>query len=121
MSAMKSALSDAREADAASGQLTLVGALTVRNVGQIHADMLDVIRRHAHVRIECSAASDVDLSFIQLVLSARKSAAAAGKTISLAHPARGALLVRLMQAGLVGLDADQSERAFWHHKENTDG
>jgi anti-anti-sigma regulatory factor len=107
--------------EAALGQLTLLGSLTARNIRQAHADLLEVMRRHTHVRIDCSAVTDADVSFIQLILAARRSAAAEGKTISLARPASGALLVRLMQAGLVGLDAGEAEQAFWHNKESANG
>jgi ABC-type transporter Mla MlaB component len=105
----------------ASGDLTLVGALTVRNIRQIHDHMRDVLRQHAHMRIDCQAASDIDLSFIQLVLAARRSAEAEGKSVSLAHPASGVLLERLTQSGLVGPDANQAEQVFWFRKEIADG
>jgi ABC-type transporter Mla MlaB component len=105
----------------ASGDLTLVGALTVRNIRQIHDHMRDVLHQHAHMRIDCQAASDIDLSFIQLVLAARRSAEAERKSMSLAHPASGVLLERLTQAGLVGPDANQTEQDFWFGKEIADG
>jgi len=95
--------------------LTLGGPLTVRHMGQIHTRVLEALRQYAFVNIDCSDATDVDLSFIQLVLSARKSAAATGKSLSLAHPAVGVLLERLMQAGLVGPADGQpvSDQSFW--------
>lgn len=94
---------------------TLVGPLTVRAATEIHSRLVDIIRSQSSVRIDCGAATDVDLSFIQLVLAARKSAEAAGKSLALTAPASGVLLDRLKQAGLVGVaDAPPVPgQAFW--------
>ncbi|MDB5600428.1 MAG: hypothetical protein JWN71_2472 [Xanthobacteraceae bacterium] len=93
----------------------LVGPLTVRTATQIHARLLEAIRSQPSISIDCSAATEVDLSFIQLVLAARNSAEAAGKSLSLAAPASGALLERLSQAGLVGRAhaPPVAGQAFW--------
>ncbi len=88
-------LASNQPADGVPERLVLTGALTVRTVRQVHADMLAAVRRNRHVRIDCSAASEIDLSFIQLVLAARRDAAATGGALALAHPADGALLERL--------------------------
>ena len=93
----------------------------MRNIGEVYAHLVEVMRAHRHVRIDCTAATDLDLSFIQLILAARRSAAAVGKTLSLAYPANGALLVRLMQAGLVGPQVSAADQAFWLNKEVADG
>ena len=99
----------------AADRLMLNGRLTVRSAEELRSRVLEVMRLHSCVEVECSAATDVDLSFIQLVLSARKSAAAAGKTLSLAHTAGGVLLERLRQAGLVGPAGGRpvADQSFW--------
>jgi len=86
---------------AVTDHLKFSGALTVRIAKQIRTRIIEALRQFPSVTIDCSGASEVDLSFIQLVLSARKSAAAFAKTLSLAQPAEGALLEALRQAGLV--------------------
>lgn len=108
---------------AAASRVPFDGALTVRNAEQIHARLLESLRDNATVAIDCAGATDVDLSFVQLVLSARNSATASGKSLSLVSPATDALSETLRRAGLLGV-AGASERAdqlFWFHREAADG
>ncbi len=112
-------MSDSNDAN----RLMLVGELTVKNIDQIRTRLLQAIRRNQAVSIDCTLASEIDLSFMQLVLSARKSANAAGKTVVLSRPAYGMLHERLLQAGLLGL-ADMpptADQAFWRNEELSDG
>ena len=51
--------------------------------------------------IDCSAATDIDLSFIQLVLAARRSAAARSLHVSLVPDEAGNLVSALVRGGLV--------------------
>ena len=53
------------------------------------------------------------------MLAARKSAAAAGKRLSLARPVDGAVRAALVCAGLVASADDQpaADQAFWLNKE----
>jgi ABC-type transporter Mla MlaB component len=104
-------------------RISLKGALTVRNIGHVRSRIAAAMRSHDVLRLDCSGATDVDLSFLQLVLAARKSAAAAGKTLTLAHPAGGVLLERLNQAGLLtGIDGHPADEAeFWLNPETADG
>lgn len=88
------------EVSQGSHRLTFGGALTVRHADRIHESFVDALRQHHHVVVDCAQATQVDLSFVQLVLSARRSAAAAGKRLSLATPAAGDLLDILRRAGL---------------------
>lgn len=107
----------------AAGHVRLDGALTVRNAAGIHQRLRESLRQHATVTLDCDAATDVDLSFVQLVLSARKSASLSGKSLSLVAPATDMLAGTLRRAGLLGV-ASASEGAdhlFWLHKEAVDG
>lgn len=90
------------EAEVSQGtyRVTFGGALTVRHADQIHESFVDALRQHQHIVVDCGQASQVDLTFVQLVLSARRSADAAGKRLSLAEPAAGDLLDVLRRAGL---------------------
>jgi hypothetical protein len=91
------------------------GALTVREIKVIHARIAAALHQYPAVTLDCSNATAVDLSFIQLVLSARKSAQGAGKTLALAHGPQGALRNALMQAGMIaqGDDAPVPGQEFW--------
>jgi ABC-type transporter Mla MlaB component len=100
---------------AVTDHLKLGGPLTVRLAKQIRARIIEALGQFPSVTIDCSGATEVDLSFIQLILSARKSASASAKTLSLAQPADGALLEALRQAGLVA-PADRepvADQTFW--------
>ena len=100
---------------AVADHLKFSGPLTVRVAKQIRTRVIDALRQFPSVTIDCSGASEVDLSFIQLVLSARKSASACAKTLLLAQPADGALLEALRQAGLVAPAGHQpvADQTFW--------
>lgn len=97
-----------------TGRLALAGALTIRDVPRIQARMRDALTGHHSVMIDCAAATEIDLSFIQLVLSARKSAAAAGKSVSFIPPERDVLAEVLERAGLTGPQCD--DQHFWFNK-----
>jgi ABC-type transporter Mla MlaB component len=100
---------------AVTDHLKLGGPLTVRLAKRIRARIIEALGQFPSVTIDCSGATEVDLSFIQLILSARKSASASAKTLSLAQPADGALLEALRQAGLVA-PADRepvADQTFW--------
>jgi ABC-type transporter Mla MlaB component len=95
--------------------LVLDGSLTVRTIAAVHSKLSNVLQHHAAVAVDCAAATEIDLSFVQLLLAARKTAARAGKTLALARPASGALHDALLRTGLLppvdGGPAD--EAAFW--------
>jgi anti-anti-sigma regulatory factor len=95
-------------------RLVLDGNLTIRTVEAIHSRLLEAVRGGANLKIDCAAASNVDVSFIQLLLAARSSARELGREITLAAPAAGALLDTLKRGGFLAADdllADDD--AFW--------
>ncbi|WFS03605.1 hypothetical protein [Rhizobium tumorigenes] len=62
------------------------------------------------------ANAEADLSFVQLIESARMDARAAGKRMRLASPATGSVLKVLKRGGFT--DAQSAEDAqFWLHQE----
>lgn len=95
--------------------LKFSGPLTVRVAKQIRTRVIDALRQFPHLTIDCSSASEVDLSFIQLMIATRKSASASSKTLSFAQPANGALLEALQQAGLVASAGREpvADQTFW--------
>ncbi|HWL18233.1 MAG TPA: STAS domain-containing protein [Bradyrhizobium sp.] len=93
------------------GRLVLDGPLTLRTVEETHAKLLEMCACHASLDIDCSAADEVDLSFVQLILAARSSARAADRTIRLAHAASGALRDTLQRGGF--LTDQAADQAFW--------
>ncbi len=106
----------------AVGRLVLDGPRTLRTAEQSHAALLDMVRRHATVEIDCGGADEVDASFIQVLLAARASAARAGGAVRLAHPPSGALRAALVRGGFLDgapvkdgpvQEGAAAERAFW--------
>ncbi len=91
----------------------LSGELTIRTVTETHAELSAALEAHAAVTARIDAEAAVDLTFVQLIESARRTAASAGRTFALAGPAGGALLETLRRGGFV---ESAGQRAFWLHQ-----
>jgi anti-anti-sigma regulatory factor len=96
------------------GRLVLAGEITLQSVELIHARLLEMAAEPV-VEIDCDGVTEADLSLIQLILAARSSAQRSARTITLAHPAAGALLETLDRGGFLGADTDRpsADRTFW--------
>jgi anti-anti-sigma regulatory factor len=102
--------------------VTMPPSLTVRDAEHVHARLLEAVRDRSSVVIDCRAATDIDLSFIQLVISAHKSALANGKALTVVPPSDGRMTDILRRAGLIGTaDRPPADALFWFHKEATGG
>lgn len=93
----------------ASAVLVLQGPLTVREIAAVRDRLLEALSAQQSVQIDCSRADSVDLSFIQLLLSAHKTAQQAGKRLMLAAPANGVLRAALAAGGFATAAPDP----FW--------
>jgi hypothetical protein len=100
--------------------ISLDGARTVRTADQSHSLLLEAFRNASSITVDCSQITEADLSLVQLLLSARKSAAAGGKRLSLSHAAEGALGSVLTRGGFLSADAPAGQRAFWLMSEASD-
>lgn len=89
-------------------RLTLERSVTVRNIDGLHANLLAALSQQVGIVVDCDALQETDLSLVQLLLAAMRSARQAGRSFSLAGPASGALQVALQQGGFV-VDHDP----FW--------
>ncbi|MCW2244425.1 ABC-type transporter Mla MlaB component [Azospirillum fermentarium] len=85
------------------------GALTIREAEEVFGRLREALETSERVEIDCSGVTEADITFIQLILAARTSAAAAGKTLMMSGPAGGALLDALAVCGL----ADGPQAPFW--------
>jgi ABC-type transporter Mla MlaB component len=90
----------------------LSGDLTIRSINEIRTRMNDALRDHADVTADIADDAAVDLTFVQLLESARRSARETGKAFALAGPATGALKETLERGGFLAGD-DRSRREFW--------
>lgn len=76
------------------------GAATLRAAHDIADRLRAALAAGGGVELDCEGLEEVDLTFVQLVVAARKSAEAEGKRLVLGAPARGPLLAALEAAGI---------------------
>jgi hypothetical protein len=96
--------------------ISLDGVRTVRTAEQSHSLLQEALRNASSITLDCSNVTEADLSLVQLLLSARKTAAAGKKRLKLAHAAEGVLGGVLTRGGFLRPDSPAGERTFWHGK-----
>jgi hypothetical protein len=100
----------------------LDGSRTIRNAEDTRSLLMEALKRPSPTRLDCSATDEADLSFLQLLLSARKSAEAAGRTLTLSHPASAPFLTAASRAGFaVAPDPLGGKDTYWLIKEDGHG
>lgn len=98
--------------------VSLPDSLLIRNIRDLHSSIIAGIDSNSAVIIDIPEHADADLSFIQLMESARRHAKAQGKSIALSSPATGQILKVLERAGFIeAFNPDDAK--FWLHKEVT--
>ena len=96
-------------------KLTFVGPMNLRTASETCDALREAVAHHAAVTIDCAGVTDIDLSFIQLLVSARRSAQRTDRTLCLAEHPDGVLLAALTRAGLraVDLAVPDASADFW--------
>jgi anti-anti-sigma regulatory factor len=102
------------EAKAHAHLIQLYGALDVRSIDAARDRILVALREHEVVVADCAQVTAADLSAVQLLLAAHRSAAAWGRTFALAAPAEGALREALVRGGFLPEGADGPGNRFWN-------
>ena len=82
-----------------SWTVDLSGPRTIRSTDQTRSLLLEALCAHPAISLDCSAVTEADLSFVQLLISAQASAELAGKPLTLASAPSGAVLEALSKAG----------------------
>ncbi|MBR0716898.1 STAS domain-containing protein [Bradyrhizobium liaoningense] len=97
------------------GRVRLQGCLTLRDAKQVQGLLLDAISAYREVEIDVSDVSSIDVSIIQLIASARKSAEQRGRKLSLATGSGGAFRATLAKVGFLGDDGAcrHADEEFW--------
>ena len=80
-------------------KIALGETLDVTVCEAVHAQLRDALRTANAVVLDVSDAADVDVTFLQILVAAQKSAGRAGKTIAFAQPPSGSLAVALTRCG----------------------
>lgn len=92
--------------------ISFAGEVTISNIGEAHAQLGAFLGEQGAVVIHIEDLTETDLTFVQLLESARRKAGENGVDLSLNTPAAGPLLEVLRRGGF--LDDDTSDRAqFW--------
>jgi len=114
-------------------RLVFEGALTMRNADAVRATLMEAIGVDVPVApdgpvaadvsmggllIDCAGASEIDLTFIQLLIAARISAHRLNRELRLATLPDGALLDTLTRGGFQVIDEsrDDDPSAFWFER-----
>ncbi|ACI56533.1 hypothetical protein GGI64_003928 [Rhizobium leguminosarum] len=96
--------------------INLPDELSIRSASELYSKFTDEFHGKDTIVVSISESAEADLSFIQLIESARRQAKADGKTFKLSMPARGSVLKVLERAGFIET-FDQEDASFWLHKE----
>lgn len=91
--------------------------LTIRNAAALKATLVARLQESTVVSVKLNPDAVVDLSFIQLLSAARKSARTSGGELTLADPASPTLRSLLLRAGFIE-GASVEDLKFWLHSEN---
>jgi anti-anti-sigma regulatory factor len=97
-----------------SGKSTIsfAGEVTISNIVAARDDLAAAFRENDPVIVDITSVNEADLTFVQLIESARRKAVETGHDFRLRHPASGVVLEVLRRGGF--LDDETSERAkFW--------
>ena len=88
------------EPRSAADRIELTGAITIREIEAIRRDLLTRLESKAPLEIDLGGVTETDISLIQLILAAEKSAANLGAPIRLAQPYPEAVQLVLARSGL---------------------
>lgn len=91
------------------------GDANLRNSRDIAKLLQDALSKNSSIAIDVSRASILDCTILQLIVAARKSAVAAGKSLRLHAPTDGVLREALIKTGFVSAEGRPltPEGTFW--------
>lgn len=84
--------------------LRLSGDLSLRNIVELRASLLQALAEHQSIAIDTAAVASVDVGTVQVLVAAARSAAATGRTLSLAADAAAPMGRALIRAGFFAED-----------------
>ena len=93
-----------------SNSLELAGDLSIRGIDAAHGLLVNAFKADGDVLMSIAADAAVDLTFVQMVESGRRTARDSGRGFRLGAPAAGALLETLGRGGFLESPGD---RDFW--------
>lgn len=90
----------------------LSGVIDTRSIDDSFTKVNQAVGDGASIEIDLTDVADIDLTFLQLIESARRSAAQSGAEIRLSEPAGGIILETLNRGGFLNDTSDERAR-FW--------
>ncbi len=96
--------------------LTLKGELSISHAAQLKSELIQALDAAPRIVIDVNAVTDVDLSALQLICAAHKSAVAKGKQLILAPDLPETLTRQIQRAGLMDghhCGRDSSADCLW--------
>ncbi len=96
-------------------RIALEGRLGLRDVRATHKRLDEAMNAAAEIDVDLGAVTEIDVSHIQLLAAARKSAEQSGRTLRLNAPAGGAFHAAVVRIGLLGADGGcrRPDENFW--------
>jgi hypothetical protein len=99
------------QAQGPNGVVVRIGeTATIQTIKQLHGELRAGFAGSGGVTVDASAIGEVDLTFVQLIESARRTAAESGRQFTLSAPVDGELLEVLQRGGFL---ATADGAAFW--------
>lgn len=88
---------------------------SIRTAGELRDRLASELASRPSLVISAAALESIDVSTLQLLASAHRTAAAAGKTMTIEAPAGGVLAQTLVRLGFVSADGEPlaPEGSFW--------
>ena len=95
--------------------IALEGDLGLRDATRLSEQFRDALAKHSAIVIASKGLTGIDISILQLLVSARKTAVAAGKSLTLEAPPGGVLHQILLKAGFARRrrHSPDAEGDFW--------
>jgi anti-anti-sigma regulatory factor len=94
--------------------LHLSGELVIQHANRLRSGFIESLRDANRIEIDLSAATDVDISFLQLLCSAHKSAIHAGKSVALDYSRSTVVTETIQRAGYFRHTGCMgNEKCFW--------
>ena len=92
--------------------LSFADSVTISGIGQARDEISAAFADGRAIVLDVDDVTETDLSFIQLIESARRKAGETGCGFTLRHPAAGAVLEVLQRGGFLGDDLSDRD-TFW--------
>ena len=98
------------------GELSLAGSLTIENASELRKKLIAALIKEDALKVCMDADAEVDISFLQLLCSAHRTASKLGKSFTLGCTASGNFLNAVEGAGYFrkrGCAREREETCLW--------